>query len=188
MNKTNKILALAVAFLVVLNLATIGTIVYRNHQEKDENTAVVLDENQPPITGNFFRRTLGFNDDQMNVFRKAHRTFQPRANNLIFEMDSLKHEMFTELNKLNPDTLKLNNLSDHIGNHHAELKKITNNFYLEIKSTCNEDQCAQLEKTFLPLYRDETVNARRGYRYNQTDSLRMGRGNRGGYGRGRNRN
>lgn len=185
MNKTNKIMMWVIALLVVLNLTTIGTIVYHNQQEKDDSTAIVIDEGQPPLTGRYFRQTLGFDNDQMDVFRAANREFQPRANLLIYEMDSLKNEMFMELNKPKPDETKLNALSDHIGNHHAELKKLTNDFYLKIKSACNDAQCAQLERAFLPLYRDETVNARRGYGYgyNRTDSLGMGRGYRHRYGR-----
>lgn len=188
MNKTNKILWLAIALLTILNLATIGTILYHNQQNKDDDIAIVLDENQAPLTGRYFRQTLGFDDDQMDVFRKANQIFQPRANNLIYEMDSLKYQMFTELNKSNPDTLRLNSLSEHIGRHHAELKKITNDFYLTIKSVCDASQCEQLEQAFSSLYQDETVNATRGYRYNQTDSLGRGRGYRHRYGRGWNRN
>lgn len=184
MNKTNRILAWAVALLVVLNLATIGTIVYRNRHEKNDRTAIVLNESQSPLTGRYFRQTLGFNDCQMDVFREANRIFQPGANGLIYEMDSLKHQMFGELNKPQPDTLLLDALSEHIGKHHAELKKITNDFYLTIKSACDSTQSKQFEQAFVTLYRDETINARRGYRHNRTDSPGAGRGYGHRYGRG----
>lgn len=166
MNKTNKILAWAVLFLAVLNVATIGTIIYHNKQEKSDSTAIVLDEEKPPLTGRYFRQTLGFNNNQMEMFREANRNFQPQANKLIFEMDSLKNEMYKELNNIQPDSLKLNDLSNHIGMHHAELKRITNSFYLKMKSICNEAQREQLEEMFLPLYKDETINFRHGRRDN----------------------
>lgn len=98
MNRTTKILWWIIALLVILNLTTIGTIVVRNRAMDEEEIAIVLDEDQPnPLTGRFFRQNLGFNDSQMAHFREAHRAFQFAANDLIFEMDSLKNELFAPL-------------------------------------------------------------------------------------------
>ncbi|ULB35785.1 MULTISPECIES: hypothetical protein [Proteiniphilum] len=185
MTKKNSIQIWVIALLVVLNLTTIGTIFYHNRQVKDNEAAVVIDESRAPLTGRYFRQTLRFDDEQMNAFRKANRQFQPQANLLIYEMDSLKTEMFIELNREQPDTIRLNSISDHIGRHHAELKKITNDFYLSIKSVCDSAQCYRLQETFLPLYRDETSNARRGFGYYRPDST--GGGYRHRYGRGWNK-
>lgn len=183
MNRRVKILWWVIALLVVLNLTTIGTILFRNRESSSDNIAIVLDENQQnPLTGRFFRQTLGFDDAQMALFREAHHSFQYKANDLIFEMDSLKNEMFKELNSPTPDTLRLNDLSDHVGSHHAELKKITNVFYLQLKTICDSTQCEQLQQAFLPLFRDGTLNRGRGYQWN--DSTSTGQGNRHRYGRG----
>ncbi len=182
MNRTVKILWWVIALLVMLNLTTIGTILLRNRENSSDYTAIVLDENrQSPLTGRYFRQTLGFDDAQMNIFREAHRSFQYRANDLIFGMDSLKNEMFAELNSSTPDTIRLNDLSEKLGSHHAELKKITNAFYLQLKTTCDSTQCEQLQRAFLPLFRDGTVNRGSGYQWN--DSTGSGRGNRHRYGR-----
>lgn len=174
----------AFALLLVLNLTTIGTILYHNHQNKNDREVVVLDETQRnPLSGRFFRQELGFNDSQMNVFREANREFQFVANYLIFRMDSLKAEMFKELNKTRSDTKVLNNLSVLLGNDHAELKNITNDFYLKIKSVCDDSQCELLQQAFQPLYRDGTdVNFRGGF--NRNDSTRVGLGYRHRFGRG----
>ncbi|MCK9303953.1 MAG: hypothetical protein PHP30_08045 [Bacteroidales bacterium] len=188
MNKINKILIWVTALLLVLNITTIGTILYHNNQEKEDNIAIVLDENQAPLTGRYLRQTLGFNSEQMEVFQKTNREFQPQANRIIYEMDSLKNEMFSELNKPQPDSIKLNSLSDLIGIHHSELKKLTNNFYLKIKSVCDSTQCEPLKKTFLSLYQNNTAVNRHGYGYNHPDSSGIRRGNFNRGGRGRNSN
>lgn len=193
MNKTNKILWFVAALLLILNLATIGTIIYHNKLHKDDELTIVLDEKQQnPLTGRFLRRELGFNNEQMDVFRQANRTFHIVANNLLYEMDSLKVEMFEELNKETPDTVKLQALSKHIGMHHVELKDITNQYYLKLKSVCDQEQCEQLQEAFQPLFRDGTVNIGRGYGRGygrDTTDCDQGRGQgqgRGyGYGRGR---
>lgn len=155
MNRTNKILWVVTVLLLILNLTTLGTIFYHNQENKKEKGAIVLDENrQNPLSGRFFRQHLGFSNKQMEVFRETNHDFQNRANRLIFEIDSLKTETFEELNSTNPDTTKINELSTHIGKHHIELKKITNNFYLTIKSVCDSSQQKRLEEAFLPLFRD----------------------------------
>lgn len=184
MNRTNKTLWFAIALLVMLNLTTIGTILYHNQQNKNDNTAIVLDENrQNPLTGRFFRQELGFDDTQMDVFREANREFQYVANNLIFEMDSLKGQMFEELNKSQPDSTRLHDLSADLGKYHAELKNITNDFYLKVKSVCDLSQCDKLQEAFLPLFRDgTTVNIGRGF--NRNDSTGKGQRYRHRYGRG----
>lgn len=163
MSKTNKILLWIIALLVVINLTTIGTIVYHNFIEKSDAPAIILDKTgRNPLNGKYFRQTLGFSNTQMEVFREANHKFQPHAQALIIEMDSLKTEMFAELNKSAPDSLKLTTLSQHIGMHHAELKQITNHFYLIVKSVCDSAQQQQLQKTFLLLYKDENVHRKRG--------------------------
>lgn len=155
MNRTNKILWIVAVLLLILNLTTLGTIFYHNQKNKKDDVAIVLNENrQNPLTGRFFRQQLGFNDEQMEVFREANREFQYRANRLIFEIDSLKSETFEELNSENSDTIKINKLSTHIGEHHIELKNITNKFYLTIKSVCDSSQQEKLKEAFLPLFED----------------------------------
>ena len=182
MNRGNKILWWVIALLVILNLTTIGTILFRNSESSVDDIAIVLDENrQNPLTGRFFRQTLGFSDAQMALFREANQSFQHAAHDLIFEMDSLKNEMFAELNRPAPDSTRLNALSDHVGSHHAELKKITNDFYLQLKAACDASQCEQLQHAFTPLFRDGTMNRGRGYRW--SDSTATGRGQRHRQGR-----
>lgn len=185
MNRTTtiKILWWIIALLVILDLTIIGTILVRNRSMGEEEIAIVLDEELPnPLTGRFFRQHLGFDDIQMAQFREAHRTFRYVANDLIFEMDSLKNELFVELNSLSPDTQRLNILSEHVGSHHADLKKITNDFYLNLRTICDSSQCLLLQQAFIPLFRDGTLNRGRGYRW--SDSTATAPGYRHRYGRG----
>jgi len=186
MNRGNKILWWLIALLVILNLTTIGTILFRNSERSIDEMAIVLDENrQNPLTGRFFRQTLGFSDVQMDLFREANQTFQYAANDLIYEMDSLKNELFIELNSASPDSVRLSVLSEHVGSHHADLKKITNDFYLTLQTVCDSSQCVQLQQAFTPLFRDGTMNRGRGYRWNDSTATepgyrhRHGRVNRG---------
>jgi len=154
MNKTN-LLIWTVVLLVILNLTTIGTILYHNYKENIDGKTIVLNtEGNNMLNGRFFRQNLGFNEDQMDAFRKANREFRPKANAIILQIDSLKSDMFTELKKTHSDTIRLNNLSRKTGDLHAELKIETNRFYLKMKSVCTPGQLKKLQITFTPLFRN----------------------------------
>ena len=57
MNKTNKIWIGIVVLLVVLNLTTIGTILYRNYRENSDDIAISLsEEGQNRISEDIFVR------------------------------------------------------------------------------------------------------------------------------------
>jgi len=159
MNKV-KILQWLVVLLIALNLSTIISIVYHKHQEAADNELIIFDSNsESRLNGRYFRQTLGFDNEQMEAFRQANRSFQPRANAIIFRVDSLKNDIFSELKKGNPDTTKLNSLSESIGEQHALLKKETNQFYLNIKNVCTDAQKEQLNEVFSPLFKNQyTVN------------------------------
>lgn len=157
----NKITLLiwTVVLLVILNLTTIGTILYHNYRENIDTKNIVLNaEGNTMLNGRFFRQTLGFNEEQMDVFRKANREFRPKANTIILQIDSLKSEMFTELKKSQSDTVRLNKLSLETGALHSELKEETNRYYLKIKRVCTPEQLDKLQITFTPLFRNEPCN------------------------------
>lgn len=155
MNKI-KTLQWLVALLILLNLSTIASLLYHNYQEKTNNEILVFDvgsENR--LNGRYFRQALDFNDEQMDAFREANRSFQPKANMIILSIDSLKNNIFIELKKEYPDTIVLGQLSENIGKLHADLKKATNQFYLKIKSVCTTEQKEQLNEVFSPLFKNK---------------------------------
>lgn len=155
MNKI-KILQWLVALLLLLNLSTIISIVFHQYQEKTDTDILISDtESERRLNGRYFRQTLGFDNEQMQAFREANRAFQPEANAIISTIDSLKNDIFSELKKEHPDTVKLNSLSESIGNQHSKLKKETNKFYLKIKNVCDPAQKEQLNEIFSPLFKNQ---------------------------------
>jgi len=143
-----------IALLVVLNLTTAGTILVNRYQSRQQNETILTDSNVR-VNGRYMRQELGFDNEQMAVFRKANRAFQPEARKLLTQIDSLKQVSFVELNKLNPDTLVLNTLATQIGDNHGKLKQATHRFYIQIRSVCTPEQAKQFQTIFTPLFRDE---------------------------------
>lgn len=155
----NQILTWAVVLLVIMNVVTIGTILYHNYREnqKKNNIGINTGSGVNMLNGKFFRQTLGFNEQQMDAFREVNHVFRPYAMDLTYGVDSLKNEMFIELQKVAPDTVKLNSISEQIGELHGRLKYETYKFYLSIKKVCTPEQTAELERAFQPLFKSEGI-------------------------------
>lgn len=170
----NRVLIWVIVVLIILNIATIGTIVYHNYSEKtQQDDTVIMNADGQMINGRYMRQYLGFDNDQVDAFRQANRNFRPHAAMIIYNIDSLKGNMFRELQKQDPDTVKLDNMADKIGLLHCKLKKYTSRFYLQIKSVCKPEQVGKLQIIFSPLFKNEGVDI----------GPYPGQGQRGGWGR-----
>ncbi len=172
MNK-NQLLTWAVVLLIIMNAVTIGTILYHNYNENNatDNIVIKAGPGVNTLNGKFFRQTLGFNEGQMEGFREINQAFRPYVMYLTEEIDSLKNEMFTELQKSLPDTVRLSAMSKQIGELHGRLKYETYHFYLNIKKICTPAQSVELEKNFQPLFKTENITTpnlqqRRGWNRN----------------------
>jgi hypothetical protein len=159
MMKRNQLLIWVVVLLIITNLVTIGTILYHNYKQTAaaDNVAINTGAGVNMLNGRFFRQTLGFSEAQMDSFRDINQEFRPYAMDVTFGIDSLKSAMFTELQKAAPDTVRLSNLSEQIGQMHGKLKYETFHFYLNVKKICSPIQIIDLEKAFLPLFKTENI-------------------------------
>jgi hypothetical protein len=153
------ILTWAVVLLVVMNVATIATVIYHNYNERRqlEDVAINTGTGSNPLNGKFFRQQLGFDENQMGVFRDANSDFRPAAFKITSAIDSLKGEMFTALQQSAPDSMLLDKLSEEIGRLHSSLKKETCQFYLQLKKVCTAQQLTQLDEAFRPIFINEAI-------------------------------
>jgi hypothetical protein len=169
----NQLLTWAVVLLIIMNAVTIGTILYHNYNENKATDNIVISTGPGVnmLNGKFFRQTLGFSEEQMEDFREINQGFRPYVMGLTDDVDSLKNEMFAELQKADPDTTRLNAMSKQIGELHGRLKYETYHFYLNIKKICTPAQGVELEKNFQPLFKTENTTTpnqqrRRGWNRN----------------------
>lgn len=150
----SKILWWVIALLAILNITTIATIVVHNYNEREveADQSIIIEPNAQPINGKYFRHELGFDNDQMEIFRQSNRTFRQRANQIVADIDTQKELMFAELHAANPDTVKLHALSQTIGLRHTELKDATVQFYLSLAKVCDNEQKEKMKDIFTPLF------------------------------------
>ena len=151
----------AIVVLALMNVTTLVTIVY--HQSQSTKLEVVQGENQKQsdssmvrFSGRYFRDELNFSASQMNRFREFNPAFRMKARSIIVGLAEKRKLMLSEMSAKNSDTVKLNALSDSIGILHAQLKRITYSYYLDIKSICDEKQQQKLELLFQEMFVSDT--------------------------------
>ena len=150
MLRKTQLLTWLVVLLLVLNAVTIGTIIYHQRQEKKGASDISIGSTAGtnPLNGRFFRQEMGFNSQQMEVFRELNQSFRPASMEITFRIDSLKGLMYNQLTQAKSDSLQLHQLSDEIGALHSQLKKETGlGLYI-----CKE----MLEKMGADFYLDST--------------------------------
>ncbi len=180
--KTNwiyRILPWLVLFLLATNAGTLITLVrHLGGQHQSKEATEVSGEQIPDFQRTrFFTEELDLNADQQEHFRTLNQNFNRQANWISRDLDFYRQDLIRELGKAEPDKLKLDEISQGVGNKHKELKQATIDFYLGMKAFCNTEQKERLYELFQTLINTEgTSNTPRGPGPGQ------GRGPRSGYG------
>jgi hypothetical protein len=153
----NRWMTWAIVFLALMNLATVLTIVYqRNKVGKEEVVSepeqVQSESSSIKYSGRYFRDQLNLSRDQMNRFVEFNPLFREHVRNINYDLNSVRQKMIAEMTSKNCDTIKLIRLSESIGLLHADLKKVTYRYYLDIKNICNQQQQKKLEQLFSVMF------------------------------------
>jgi len=168
-----RLLIGVVLFLFVMNVATIASLVYHTRQPENGKSGREAKEAgayQAEKGARFFREQLNLDTLQTNRFREINRAYNRSANMITWDLEQLRVEMVEEMGKVEPDTVRLNTISREIGDHHEQLKKLTVNYYLKMKSVCDDNQQVKLNAIFREMVqKEDSATTRqpggRGYRW-----------------------
>jgi len=153
-------MVMAIVFLALMNITTLLTILYhQNRYEKTEfNSANVQDMSENSsirYSGRYFRDNLNLNKEQMNKFVEFNPDFRQKARSININLERVRRNMLAEMSAKNSDKSKLDMLSDSIGYLHANLKKLTYKYYLDIKDICNQNQQKKLKQLFGEIFKSD---------------------------------
>jgi len=156
-----------IVILAVMNIATISTVLYnRNRAESGEaivtETSSQTDGTSITYSGRYFREQLNFNNEQMAMFTEFNPLFRERVRSINDDLNLLRQRMLSEMAENNCDSLRLNSLSDSIGYLHADLKKATCKYYLDIKDICDQQQQETLRQIFGGMFSGDLRKGRNG--------------------------
>lgn len=157
----------AIIILALMNIATIVTVLYqKNRAEAVENSfskSETGSENASVnYSGRYFRDQLSLDNDQMSKFMAINPTFRGSIRDINRKLNHTRQEMFSLMAAGEADTAKLNALSDTIGVLHANLKKETYRYYLDLKNICDTEQQKKLEELFRGMFVSESQMGQNG--------------------------
>jgi hypothetical protein len=149
-----------IVILIIMNLTTIITIMYNRSHLPDQalistTNQGITDDASMKYSGRYFRDELGLSMEQMRKFSVFNPVFRKGAMAINIEMAEKRHEMLLEMTKNDCDTIRLNMLSDSIGDLHAALKKSTYRYYLNFKNICSQQQHQKLEQLFGEMFNSD---------------------------------
>lgn len=152
-----KWLVWTVVILAILNISTLGTILYHRYFTSDRNDAVSIRKMRPKndtenFSGRYFRDKLDLDKDQMEKFRSINSDFRQKAHEVTLELFRIRKEMLNQLSMSESDTVKLSLLSDSVGMLHGELKKLSFRYYLDVKNICRPEQQKKLQYIFKDVF------------------------------------
>jgi len=145
-----NILIWIIVFLAITNISTIGTIIYRTYSQQTISQSNQSEQIEIPNDhlGKFFRDELNLTYEQHQQFRNLRQIFHTKANVVTDEMQVKRDEIMLQLGEEKTDTVYLNTLAKEIGNLHEELKHLSFEYYLNMKSICNDEQKDKLFQIF----------------------------------------
>jgi len=172
MNKMTKkqLLIGALILLFAVNLAALGTIIYQNYQEQQQETARPLQQSTPPDrselpsrpsrrtmehdaepgTGRRFegyiQRRLNLDDQQSQQYEALMQETRHNQRTITRQMSLKRDSLMQLMASENSDTSKLNRLAEEIGSLHARLKHNTIDHFQKLRSICTPEQIPALNE------------------------------------------
>lgn len=149
----NRLMIWAIIFLSVLNLTTLGTILYHEYYSginniNSGNVPERIEGDAEKFSGGYFRDQLNFSEEQMDKFRGFNPRFRRDAREITYNLANLRKEMLLEMSRENPDSTHVVQIADSIGILHRNLKLITFDYYENIKLISDSSQRTKLEQLF----------------------------------------
>ncbi len=145
-----------IVLLVAMNISTIVTLWL---QKKSQLLPPPVEDSGIEIPdqhlGRFFREQLNLSPEQFEKFRNFRQAYHANARKHIQIMGDLRVKMLQEMAKEKPDTSNLHQVALEIGQQHTALKKLTFDYYLNLKSVCNQEQEQRLFQIFNAMQQSE---------------------------------
>jgi len=141
-----------IIFLVVVNIAALSTIIYRNRtiSQPPENDYVQFKQKvDEQGMYRFFRNELQLSKDQYIHFREINEKNRQQSREIVRTLHYKRLEMVEEISKESPDNKKLDQIAREIGTLHYELKRNTYHHFIDLKELCNKEQQEHLQHLFM---------------------------------------
>lgn len=149
--KRYKLLVWLVIVLIVLNVSTLGTLLYQHIFEPTnlkKACSVKLCKDTDNKSNKCFRSSLKLDEKQCASFDVFNKPFREKIRVFTGQLAEKRATMLELLANDKTDTVALNQISTEIGLIHRDIKINTYKYYLDIKQICNAEQQQILKTLF----------------------------------------
>ncbi|MCP4632003.1 MAG: periplasmic heavy metal sensor [candidate division Zixibacteria bacterium] len=131
-----------IAVLIILNIGLMS-VFWIQHWE---NQRPLPRHEGKPTPEEFLILELGFNEDQARTYYDLRKQHMRQTDPIKFEIYNLSLEMTDELFNQSPDSSRMRQLSEAIGDKHAEFEHGVYEHFQDVKQICNPDQQIKLKQ------------------------------------------
>ncbi len=163
---TYRTLVWVIVILVATNLSM--GITFLIHKQQDLKAAIHAQKTAIEVPTEqrtkFFREQLNLAPEQVDQFRELNRNYNRTAWEITHKLEGLRAGMVDEMSKPAADSQRLDEITKEIGELHTHLKNVTINYYMGMKTACNEEQKEKLNEIFRSMLKqNEDVKLPGGY-------------------------
>jgi Spy/CpxP family protein refolding chaperone len=139
--KSQKILIAGLILMVVVNICTLGFIIYKSQHRHYRN-----DREKHGSPGKFLSKRLHMNAEQEQSLDKLRKENEKKMSVLRARKDSLRKQSFELIKSDVYDITRADEIANEIGNCHKEMEKQMATYFLAIKALCTKEQLADFNK------------------------------------------
>ena len=134
-----KITRALILLLVVMNIGSL-TMVWMSYGTSDDHPPT-----KPPVSTDFLKAELGWNEAQLAEFEQLRSTHHDKARVINEELRGLKQSMFEKVVNDTPDE-QIDEITTQIGTKQAELDRLTYLHFRDVRDICEGDQKAKFDQ------------------------------------------
>jgi hypothetical protein len=153
--------AWTIALLLILNLATLSTIWFKEIRRPDFGPPKPDGRNDNISL--FLKSELAWSDSQVQAYEFLRNTHLGKSRAVMTEMRELKRELLDELFEDEPDSLKAGLLIQSINQKQMEMEQLNYSYFVALKKLCGDEQKDRLRGLMNELFfRDQPGGGRPG--------------------------
>jgi hypothetical protein len=145
----NRIRNWLLIFLLVTNIATVGSIFYHSWKFKQR-----MSTDTHRRLKDFIDNDLKFSDEQKAKLETDKKNIRTKKEDLYDKLENYRVEVYTEFSKASPDTTVIDSIARQTGVSYTEINRSSIEQYYSLFALCNAEQKTKLAKFFKDMATD----------------------------------
>ncbi len=149
-----KVVFWIMILMIVINISGLTSFYFYYRANK----TTVTDTTSCNATCRFLDEQLALNTVQSEKVSEINKQFREKTEPIVAEIKNIRTALLGELTSQNPDTTRLNQYTEKIGELQKQLQKEAIVQFQQLKQICTPDQCLKLSAIFSEVYCCQRTN------------------------------